>query len=461
MIERLSVRNFKAWRDLDIELPKVTGLFGTNSSGKSSILQFLLMLKQTKNATDRGLVLDFGSPDELVNLGSYLDIVHKQDASKTIDWSLEWIFPRPIEINDPIIRHDNIPIEFNRCETSCAVRLRHSKPWACHLFYSLGGERPPNDLAFGLEPSLNDSTNFRLTSSPGYDSQFIRTRGRMSALPGPIKTHLFPRHALTLYQNTDFLGHLEFEYESLMDRIFYLGPLRAHPKREYRWGGAAPLDVGSRGERTIAAILAATAEEGRQSLGSRENDKQFQEIIEHWLKRLGLGRMFCVRQIAQGANLYQASVKHGHASPELMLTDVGFGVSQLLPTLVLLYYVPEGSIVLIEQPEIHLHPSAQSGLADLILTVAKSRNVQIIVESHSEHLLRRLQRRVAEGEMPARDVQLYFTSIAENGAARLDDLALNKWGEIRNWPTNFFGNELEEIAAIKIAGLERKLGKKS
>ena len=62
MLETLKVTNFKAWRELDISLGKVTGLFGTNSSGKSSVLQFLLMLKQTKNATDHGLVLDFGGP---------------------------------------------------------------------------------------------------------------------------------------------------------------------------------------------------------------------------------------------------------------------------------------------------------------------------------------------------------------------------------------------------------------
>ena len=68
MLKRLTVTQFKAWSSLDMRLGKVTGLFGENSSGKSSVLQFLLLLKQTKNATDRGLVLDFGGPNELVNL---------------------------------------------------------------------------------------------------------------------------------------------------------------------------------------------------------------------------------------------------------------------------------------------------------------------------------------------------------------------------------------------------------
>ena len=98
---------------------------------------------------------------------------------------------------------------------------------------------------------------------------------------------------------------------------------------------------------------------------------------------------------------------------------LGSGVSQILPALVLLYYIPEGSTVLMEQPEIHLHPSVQSDLADIMLNVAKNRNVQIIVESHSEHLMRRLQRRVAEEEASVEDVKLYFVSTSGRSAQSL------------------------------------------
>ena len=67
------------------------------------------------------------------------------------------------------------------------------------------------------------------------------------------------------------------------------------------------------------------------------------------------------------------------------------------------HYVPEGSTVLMEQPEIHLHPAVQSGLADVMLNVAGARNVRIILESHSEHLMRRLQRRVAENKVSSEE----------------------------------------------------------
>ena len=149
-------------------------------------------------------------------------------------------------------------------------------------------------------------------------------------------------------------------------------------------------------------------------------------------------------------------VRTSASSVPVALTDVGFRVSQVLPALVLLYYVPEGSTVLLEQPEIHLHPGVQSGLADVMLKVAQTRNVQIILESHSEHLMRRLQRRVAEETTSPGDVKLYFVS-TNRGAAQASDLALNEWGEIENWPDRFFGDEMGEIAAISKASLKRKM----
>ena len=113
-----------------------------------------------------------------------------------------------------------------------------------------------------------------------------------------------------------------------------------------------------------------------------------------------------------------------------------------------------------EQPEIHLHPAVQSGLADVMLTVANSRDVQIVVESHSEHLMRRLQRRVAEDTASGDDVKLYFVS-AKRGVAHASDLALNKFGEIENWPKDFFGDELGEIAATAKASIRRKMAEPS
>ena len=150
-------------------------------------------------------------------------------------------------------------------------------------------------------------------------------------------------------------------------------------------------------------------------------------------------------------------MKRTASSSEVLITDVGFGVSQILPVITLCYYVPEGSIILLEQPEIHLHPNVQSGLADVLIDAIKTRKIQIIIESHSEHLLRRLQRRIAEEQLNPEDTALYFCSVLRD-RSKLQTLELDMFGTIANWPPGFFGDEFEEISATQKAILRRKQG---
>ena len=449
MLNRLKIENFKAWREADLRFGKVTGFFGTNSAGKSSLLQLLLLLKQTRNATDRGLVLDFGGPVDLVNLGTFKDVVHEHDEQRRIGWRLDWTLPERLKIRDPLEPSAGPLFKGRRIVTRCEVGLRQARLWPYELVYRFGGEN------FRLRSKADSRTKFELTTNSEKFS-FKRIQGRPWPLPPPVKTYLFPNETRSFYQNADFLGDFELAYENLMDSIYYLGPLREYPKREYHWGGSSPEDVGQRGERTVDAILAATRDGETRSLGFRRRRKSFQEMIAYWLNELGLIHEFSLDEIAKGTNLYRAMVRTSSSSVPTALTDVGFGVSQVLPALVLLYYVPEGSTVLMEQPEIHLHPSVQSGLADVMLNVTEARNVQVIVESHSEHLMRRLQRRVAEEAASSDDVKLYFISATE-GVAQASDLVLNEWGEIENWPDKFFGDDVGEIVAITQNALRRRM----
>lgn len=147
------------------------------------------------------------------------------------------------------------------------------------------------------------------------------------------------------------------------------------------------------------------------------------------------------------------------------LTDVGFGVSQVLPVVVQCFYASPHTTIILEQPEIHLHPRVQTALADLFIEAIQSRedsadrSVQLIVESHSEHFLRRLQTRVAEQVVSPDDVALYFCRAGENGAV-LDPLEVNIFGEIKNWPADFFGDEMGELAARMEAAANRETDKK-
>ena len=448
MLTRLAFENFKAWRHADFQFGKITGLFGTNSAGKSSILQLLLLLKQTKNATDRGLVLDFGEPADLANLGTFNDVVHGHNKKARINWLLEWTLPKTLEIYESIGFPEDRTLVGNSLQTRCEVGLRGGRPWSYELAYRFCG------VEFKLQSKAGREREFKLETDSN-EIRLVRNQGRAWPLPHPIKTHLFPDKTRIFYQNSRFLGDFELAYEQLMDSIYYLGPLRDYPQREYHWGGSSPEDVGQFGERTMDAMLAATRDNEKRSLGYKRHRKSFQEMIAYWLRELGLIHEFRLQEIAKGTNLYRAMVKTSRSSVPSALTDVGFGVSQVLPALVLLYYVPRGSTVLMEQPEIHLHPSVQSDLADVMLSVAETRDVQIIVESHSEHLMRRLQRRVAEEKATTDDVQLYFVSMG-GLSAQISNLELNEYGEIERWPNNFFGDEMGEISAITQSSLRRK-----
>ncbi len=449
MLERLQFDNFKSWQHVDLEFGRITGLFGANSSGKTSITQFILLLKQTKEATDRALVLNYGGDNSLVNLGSFSEIVYKHDLARTISWKLEWSLPNILTISDPEEKRTAILVEGDHIAMEGRVAVRRGTPSGRLLSYSLGDREfrliAKNDEAeFKLEPSTDDR-GFR----------FQRNPGRQWNLPGPVKSYIFPDQAKTYYQNSSFLADFEAAFEQLMDSIYYLGPLRDYPKRQYTWSGAKPTDVGRRGENFVDAFLAMRASGKKQNLSKGAHYRTFDEIIAYWLKELGLIYDFRIDEIKSGSNLYQVWVKRSKGSEETLLTDVGFGVSQILPVIVLLWYVDEGSTVILEQPEIHLHPMVQAGLADVIIAAATHRRVQVILESHSEHLLRRLQRRIAEGHIKSEQTRFYFCEAAGSGS-KLIPLIVDESGHILNWPKQFFGDEFGELAAMEKAAISRR-----
>ena len=174
----------------------------------------------------------------------------------------------------------------------------------------------------------------------------------------------------------------------------------------------------------------------------------FNEVVAYWLKKMGLVHSFEVHAITKGAGIYRAQVQQAPDGPEALITDVGFGVSQVLPVIVLLNHVPEKSTVMFEQPEIHLHPAIQSNLADVMVGIAETRDLQLIVETHSEHFLRRLQRRIAEGKAACRRSKDIICCTNGYGQGEdLQDLQLDMYGAPENWPDKFFGDDLEETVS--------------
>ncbi|MCK9511223.1 MAG: DUF3696 domain-containing protein [Pigmentiphaga sp.] len=456
MLTHLHIQNFKAWQDTGaIRLAPLTVIFGANSAGKSSLGHLLLALQQTARSTDRRRVLHLGDASSPIDLGSFVDCVHGHDLRRALSFELGWKLSKALEVRDPLRPEGRY--QGNHMQLAVALMANHStgQPEVQALRYALsatGGEVLDVSLA------RNDNGLFDLASQ-AYGFQLAQ--GRQWPLEAPEKFYRVSDTSMARYGNAGFLADFALATEAMLESLSYLGPLRSRPRRLYSWSGDTPASVGPMGEDAVAAILAAQSEGRRLSRGPAQPEQGFAEFIASWLKELGMIHDFSVRPLAAGRKEYEVLIRTHAQAPEVTITDVGFGVSQVLPALVQAFYCPAHATVWLEQPEVHLHPQVQAELADVLISATQAReqgqprDVQLIVESHSEHFLNRLQRRVAEGKVRAEDVAVYFCRRAGQ-ASELDALRLNTFGEIENWPENFFGDEMADIAGRTLAAIQRK-----
>lgn len=437
MITEVSVQNFKSWENTgQLEIAPLTGFFGGNSSGKSSIFQTLLMLKQTaERPSDWNGTIDFGDEGSEVDLRSFEEVIHRHDVDLSLDLSLSWRLPKKLIIESrgapgralPGVTQSSNRVEIETLSFSTTLVAAGADSVAVDGF----GYMSDGYEFFGI---VRDSdSQYKLIAPPNQ-----RLQGAFSSIP--FRCYGI-RDGSAKIPDTPFLS-LERAFKDLFSRVHHLGPLREPPRRSYAYSGEHPKGVGQYGEQAVAALLS-----GRLQLLAID------EQILKWLQRLELIDSYRLQTDPDGEKDYEFRLQQYKDGPEVRLTDIGLGVYQILSTLALCYYAPEGSILILEQPEAHLHPKAQADLTDVLVDVIKNRNIQIILETHSEHLLRRLQRRIAEEEIPTTDTALYFCQVSD-GTSEIERLNMDEYGNITNWPQNFFGDEMSDWRAKSKAEME-------
>jgi len=469
MFTQLRIQNFKSWADTgEFRMAPLTGFFGTNSSGKTAILQFLLMLKQTVESSDRNRILHLGGDQySYVDLGTTYDISHRHKLPEKLKFFFEWIpkyinssslFMPFMKINNPqtnyCAQYNNKPLKFEAVidieENQISVDF--------FKYYFIVEDYGWNYFSVINSTESSSKERFYKLRKNGKlfetwkDLEIIE--GKESVILNLENFEMFKGYASKYFSNSMFpntnnwLTTLAPAYEDLFRNTYYLAPLREYPKRIYLWSGENPQDVGKQGASAFSALLA-----------SNKKNPEVQISVAIALKELGLIDSFRLNAIAENRGYYEVLVQRSPNSAEVLITDVGFGVSQVLPILVLCYYAPKGATLIFEQPEIHLHPSVQAGLADIFIDVIKTRNIQIIIESHSEHLLRRLQRRMAEEKdgFTNEDAALYFCKMDDQGDSELVPLEIDTYGNICNYPDGFFGDEMGDLVAMTEAAINRQM----
>ena len=239
MITELGAENFKSWKKTGVlRMAPLTGFFGANSSGKTSLLQILLMFKQTvERPSDWNDALDFGDENSLVDLRSFGDIIYQHEPDLLLRISVSWQLPEKLVIQRSHER-PGAPIETTTLSFSTSIVKIDRQLVASDSFtYTAGGRY------FSIEWSPDGSgrsLGLELLFSPG---SLFRCYGVRDRSPGNPK--------LPFWQ-------FEEAFENLFSRICYLGPRREYPRPNYVWEGDHPEGVGQHGREMVSALLSGT-----------------------------------------------------------------------------------------------------------------------------------------------------------------------------------------------------------
>lgn len=240
------------------------------------------------------------------------------------------------------------------------------------------------------------------------------------------------------------------------DRVVYLGPLRQDPQVLYL---AVPTDqpgyVGTKGEYAYAVLHRDADREIVCPLASGGTARMpLRSAVNHWLDAFGLAAG--IETVDRPRLGLEPQVAVSGVGRPLDMTAVGVGVSQLVPVLVMGLHAVPGTVLIIEQPELHLHPAMQQSLADFLLACVRSGR-QVIVETHSDHLVTRLRRRIAEDEHDeVLDLVGLVSTERRDGATRFRQLETNRFGGFDEWPAGFFDQGSVDAQRLLRAGMRKK-----
>ncbi len=453
---KISIENFKSIKKLtNFELRPMTILSGVNSSGKSSFIQLLLLLKQTieRNSANLPFYLD----GELYQAKSFKDIVSNHDLENRLTVTFKFSKEELLRFDDSSLRvfkgNDynilvtisfkafNESIYISEFEVKVDLINNYKKPFIKLDFNGQDYSIKTNDNLFG-----NEIWNRVHTAFVNFISFY------------PLILHDGGK-----YSFDDIV--LKFDWakglvNSFLENTSYIGPNRESPQDEY-----LPKRTLKRVSPTgdnVAQILENFAGDTIELLriDNQNNIIKYStetatvaEAVRYWmcdifnvaddLTSSKIGENYRIDLISKSG--LSTNIKH-----------VGFGISQILPIIVEGLIMPNNGTIIVEQPEIHLHPKLQSLIFDFLYGLTLQ-GKKVIIETHSSHFITRMRRRIAEDENSKMDDRINLTFIEDN---IFRSISLNDFGGLEYYPKDFIEQPNSELSAIVQAQMNKRLKSK-
>jgi predicted ATPase len=496
MLEKISLKNFKVFKHLNgLAIKPVTILCGTNSCGKSSILQSLLLLKQTLESQDPNQILLLNG--RFVHLGAFENIIFEKNPENKL--CLEFSFKLTSKDLESAPRGNAVPLNFSisqlfprkfrrlKCDYAITVKVILTAPKTRSKSNNRIKAINVEQFQFNLEAISADkriipgaTIDIKIGEGDLYTISWNNLASRLSrdeanskgqVLTAKIKfTSLLSIGAITVNDDTENTAYFSdllysiYRINSLLQGIFasysYIGPLREEPARRYIYENEI-TEIGIKGEN--AAYLYFNDQD--QSISNHyffdqgnnsfrlNKESTLSAAVKEWLDSMNI-RGFNSELINEIVylNLNSSSASNTRVS----IADVGFGVSQIFPIILEGLRMPHQNTLLLEQPEIHLHPNLQMQLSDYFIALAKS-GKKVMVETHSDHIVNRLVRRIVEDETSTlKDlISIYFFSATDSGCI-FEEVVIDDHFGVTNWPIDFFDQAALEQESILKAGLKKR-----
>jgi len=506
-VEKFRIQNFMGFENSGwLELRSISLLFGRNSTGKSSIIRALLLLKQSLVRSLNNEPLNFLAENGR-DFGSFETMVRDHDVEKEMAF---WFWCKYEQRNE----HDESRESFDEHGLMDEMAVGA-------LLHTLGSDGLPAKHQSSREVQVRIRLGFRYELDTGsaklnavdmYDqhgdvllqatapingdqesgwtffSDFFDYEQLVKSEPIWPFVSIFPQHGFlpgirsaeegismltpdflpddlsTPYDSPSGLGDkfdifvrllssVRIDIADFLNNIYYLGPIREAPQRYYYFGGIPDSRMDATGKRLLQEFM---------RRGQDPNDQQANKV-KQWLADSSFKVRPEPQALDKAETLFELRLHETNDNASVAsITDVGFGISQILPIIIQSFFAPNNITLLLEQPELHLHPSAQAEIADIFIATQK-RGIKILIETHSENLLLRFRRRIAEAtanQSPDQDKLLtldHFNALfvdRQDEGSRVHELVFDKWGDYVTRPQgygDFFGQDFEELANMKKA----------